>query len=144
MQWGPVDYHRQSLRNLQQASQQTRRMCAVILDIVGRELMIRRDFTLDHEVRRTHSTHYIVMPDLARKPCGLGTHASMSLAYSATKMYTPCRAAKRVCQPLWPQPGLDAQVQVVCFVVVQGHWRLCRPVWAQPGHMQGMQVHDSW
>ena len=26
-------------------------MCAVILDTVGRELMIRRDFTLDHEVR---------------------------------------------------------------------------------------------
>ena len=25
-------------------------MCAVILDTVGRELMIRRDFTLDHEV----------------------------------------------------------------------------------------------
>lgn len=26
-------------------------MCAVILDTVGRELMIRREFTLDHEVR---------------------------------------------------------------------------------------------
>lgn len=53
VQWGSVDYHKQSLKNLQKASQQTRRMCAVILDIVGRELMIRRDFTLDHEVRQT-------------------------------------------------------------------------------------------
>ena len=51
MQWGSVDYHKQSLRNLQKASQQTKRMCAVILDTVGRELMIRRDSTLDHEVK---------------------------------------------------------------------------------------------
>ena len=51
LQWGSLDYHKQSLRNLQKASQQTKRMCAVILDTVGRELMIRRDFTLDHEVR---------------------------------------------------------------------------------------------
>ena len=55
MQWGSVDYHKQSLRNLQKASQQTKRMCAVILDTVGRELMIRRDSTLDHEVRNMGS-----------------------------------------------------------------------------------------
>ena len=62
MQWGSVDYHRQSLRNLQKASQQTRTMCAVILDTVGRELMIRRDFTLDHEVRCIRKTGFIA-PD---------------------------------------------------------------------------------
>ena len=78
MQWGSVDYHRQSLRNLQKASQQTRHMCAVILDTVGRELMIRRDFTFDHEVRCTHSTH-TAMPNSARKPCGLHMYASVSL-----------------------------------------------------------------
>ena len=65
VQWGSVDYHKQSLRNLQKASQQTRRMCAVILDIVGRELMIRRDFTLDHEVRRLLSPN-AMMPETAR------------------------------------------------------------------------------
>lgn len=69
MQWGSVDYHRQSLRNLQKASQQTKTMCAVILDIVGRELMIRRDFALDHEVRCSRNAH--ACPTEARTPCGM-------------------------------------------------------------------------
>ena len=61
-QWGSVDYHKQSLRNLQKACQQTKRMCAVILDTVGRELMIRREFTLDHEVHA--ATHLIIQRHL--------------------------------------------------------------------------------
>ena len=50
LQWGSLEYHKQSLRNLQAATQKTKSLCAVILDTVGRELMIKRDYELDDEV----------------------------------------------------------------------------------------------
>ncbi|KAK9908291.1 hypothetical protein WJX75_005628 [Coccomyxa subellipsoidea] len=52
--WGSLEYHKQSLRNLQAATQKTKHLCAVILDTVGRELMIRRDYELDNEGWPTH------------------------------------------------------------------------------------------
>ena len=42
--WGPIDYHRRSLDNLQEAMRRTRRLCAIMLDTLGREVMIRRPF----------------------------------------------------------------------------------------------------
>ena len=36
--WGSLDYHKQSLRNLSQAMQDTGILCAAIVDIVGREV----------------------------------------------------------------------------------------------------------
>ena len=47
LQWGPVEYHKESLKNLQEAVKRTRRLCAVLLDTLGRELMIRRSYSLD-------------------------------------------------------------------------------------------------
>ena len=38
------------MRNLREATQRTKRMCAVLLDTIGRELIIRREYTLDDEV----------------------------------------------------------------------------------------------
>ncbi len=49
--WGPVAYHKQSLRNVAEACKATGKLCAVIVDTVGRELVIRRPFTLDSEAR---------------------------------------------------------------------------------------------
>ena len=49
LQWGPVEYHKQSLQNLQKAVKKTRRLCAVLLDTLGRELMIRRSYSLDEQ-----------------------------------------------------------------------------------------------
>lgn len=45
--WAPIDYHRISLKNLQEAMKRTRRLCAVMLDSLGRELMIRRKYGVD-------------------------------------------------------------------------------------------------
>ncbi|KAK9840140.1 hypothetical protein WJX74_004030 [Apatococcus lobatus] len=45
--WGPVEYHMQSLRNLQRAVRKTRRLCAIIIDTLGRELFVRRSYSLD-------------------------------------------------------------------------------------------------
>ena len=47
MQWGPVEYHEQSLKNLGVAMQRTKRLCAIIVDTIGREIMILRPFSLD-------------------------------------------------------------------------------------------------
>lgn len=35
LQWGPPEYHVQSLRNLKEAMQRTKRLCATIVDTVG-------------------------------------------------------------------------------------------------------------
>lgn len=43
MQWGSVEYHRRSLQNLAKAMFETKRLCAVMLDTLGREVFVRRD-----------------------------------------------------------------------------------------------------
>eukprot|EP00775_Hariotina_reticulata_P003154 gene3154-3431_t len=45
--WGPIEYHRRSLDNLQTAMRQTRKLCAIVLDTLGREVMIRRPFRIE-------------------------------------------------------------------------------------------------
>lgn len=47
MQWGTVDYHKQSLENLKEAMRRTRKLCAVMVDTIGRELIINREAKLD-------------------------------------------------------------------------------------------------
>lgn len=42
-----MEYHAQSLANLALAMQRTKRLCATILDTVGREIMIIRPYSLD-------------------------------------------------------------------------------------------------
>lgn len=51
LQYGSTDYHKQSLRNVQEAVRRTRRLCAVVLDTFGRELVIRREYEVDEQVR---------------------------------------------------------------------------------------------
>lgn len=48
--YGSTEYHKQSLRNLQTAVRKTRRLCAVILDTMGRELVVRREYEVDDKV----------------------------------------------------------------------------------------------
>lgn len=52
-----MGYHRQSLLNLQEAMKRTRRLCAIIVDTVGRELMVVRDshVTIDEDGWPVHS-----------------------------------------------------------------------------------------
>ena len=45
--WAPIEYHRLSLQNLNEAMRRTRRLCAVMLDSLGREIMIRRNYGVD-------------------------------------------------------------------------------------------------
>jgi pyruvate kinase len=50
MQWGSLPFHQQSLRNLAKAMLRTRQLCAVMIDTLGREVYVRREFKLgdDH------------------------------------------------------------------------------------------------
>lgn len=45
--WGPLTFHRQSLENLQEAMRISRKLCATMVDTLGREIMIKRRFTVD-------------------------------------------------------------------------------------------------
>jgi hypothetical protein len=38
---GPLEFHRNSLLNLAEAMRRTRKLCATVIDTMGRELMIR-------------------------------------------------------------------------------------------------------
>ena len=38
-----MDYHRRSLQNLEKAILETKRLCAIMLDTLGREIFIRRE-----------------------------------------------------------------------------------------------------
>ena len=80
-QWAPIEYHRTSLLNLQEAMRRTKRLCAVMLDCLGRELMIKRKYGVDEtgwpgifeqlnikrgqRVRRGHGSCSPVQPRLA-------------------------------------------------------------------------------
>ena len=41
-QWGPLEFHKKSLLNLGEAMRRTRKLCAVMVDIVGREIILNR------------------------------------------------------------------------------------------------------
>lgn len=45
-QWGTLDYHRQTLDNIAEASRRTRKLCAVMIDAFGREIVVRRSATI--------------------------------------------------------------------------------------------------
>lgn len=49
MQWGTLDYHKRSLRNLNEAMRRTRKLCAVMLDTTGREIMVMREHQIDEK-----------------------------------------------------------------------------------------------
>lgn len=60
MQWGPVEYHMQSLRNLQRAIRKTRRLCAIIIDTLGREMFVRRSYRLDETGWPAHDQPIVI------------------------------------------------------------------------------------
>ena len=47
LQWGTLDFHKRSLRNLNDAMRKTRKLCAVMLDTVGREITVKREVQID-------------------------------------------------------------------------------------------------
>ena len=62
LQWGTLEYHQQSLRNLEEAVRRSRVMCAIMVDTLGRELMIRRPFSLNEDGWPVHNQASLSMP----------------------------------------------------------------------------------
>lgn len=44
-QWGSLDFHKKSLSNLTEAMRRTRKLCAIVIDTIGRELTVNRPTT---------------------------------------------------------------------------------------------------
>ncbi|EIE23527.1 pyruvate kinase [Coccomyxa subellipsoidea C-169] len=43
--WGSLDFHKKSLSNLAEAMRKTRKLCAIVVDTIGRELIVNRPTT---------------------------------------------------------------------------------------------------
>mmetsp|Transcript_6339 Transcript_6339/g.18214 ORF Transcript_6339/g.18214 Transcript_6339/m.18214 type:complete len:686 (+) Transcript_6339:188-2245(+) len=43
--WGTLEYHKQTLRNVAEASKRTHKLCAVMVDTLGREIVVQRPST---------------------------------------------------------------------------------------------------
>lgn len=54
--WGPPEYHVQWLKNLKEAMQRTKRLCATIVDTVGREVLVRTEYELDKDGWPVHTS----------------------------------------------------------------------------------------
>lgn len=63
MQWGSIDFHRRSLENLNEAMRRTRKLCAVMLDTVGRELIVERGAHLDETGWPIHDSNVSIAPN---------------------------------------------------------------------------------
>lgn len=50
VQGGSLQYHQGSLRNLAAAVKQEKKLCAIMVDTTGRQLLIRRQYTLNDQV----------------------------------------------------------------------------------------------
>lgn len=57
--WGPINYHKATLRNVAEAAQKTRKLCAVMVDTLGREIMVKRSAKIGSNGWPVHdvSTH---------------------------------------------------------------------------------------
>lgn len=53
--WGSLAFHRRTLQNLQRARQRQKRMAAVMIDTLGREMMIKRAYTFDEQGWPSHT-----------------------------------------------------------------------------------------
>ena len=63
LQWGTLDFHKRSLRNLNEAMRKTRKLCAVMLDTVGREITVKREVQIDEMGWPVHDAGMTVSAD---------------------------------------------------------------------------------
>ena len=73
MQWGSLEYHAQSLSNLQAAMHRTQKLCAIAVDISGRETVVSGK-PYNHDVP-AYTKRLIAYP---KDKVGSCTHASES------------------------------------------------------------------
>jgi hypothetical protein len=62
LQWGTLEYHVKSLNNLQTAMHRTRKLCAVIVDTLGRECLANNQPNLDSPLRPIYGRKLSAQP----------------------------------------------------------------------------------
>mmetsp|Transcript_18553 Transcript_18553/g.48364 ORF Transcript_18553/g.48364 Transcript_18553/m.48364 type:complete len:728 (+) Transcript_18553:1051-3234(+) len=53
--WGPWDYHKRSLKNLEAACKRAKKLCCTVVDTLGRTIMVRRKCQLDERGWPVHA-----------------------------------------------------------------------------------------
>ena len=72
LQWGTLDFHARSLANLKTAMRRTRKLCAVILDTLGRECLANSQPRLDSPASPVYDRKLSAQPrDKAKLPSAL-------------------------------------------------------------------------
>ena len=94
-QWGSVKFHRKSLQNLGKAMLETKRLCAVMLDTLGREVFVRRDVEVDEAGWPKHGDE-IEVPmgghvTLSVDPNAKQTNTVFPVNYDSLPGARPCR-----------------------------------------------------
>ena len=85
LQWGTLDFHRLSLRNLNEAMRKTRKLCAVMLDTTGREIMVMREHEIDEKGWPEHVNNMEVKE-------GQKVHVAVSVSPCLQVLHAmPCR-----------------------------------------------------
>jgi hypothetical protein len=87
-QWGPLAFHKKSLLNLGEAMRRTRKLCAVMVDVVGREIVLNRPSKV---LRRPAASRLACSRQQADCPC--------------------CLRIWHACKELLPDAALLAQIE---------------------------------
>ncbi|PNW77193.1 hypothetical protein CHLRE_10g426292v5 [Chlamydomonas reinhardtii] len=122
--WGPLDYHKRSLTNLNTAMKRVRRMCAVMVDTLGREMLIRRPFSLGPDGWPQHESPFKVA-------AGSGVTITTSEDAAATPALLPITYPKF---PSLVQPG---------DIVYIGRYMACGAPEMASLYLRVEQVHEA-
>ena len=130
VQSGNLDYHTKSLQNLAAAVKKARRLCAVMLDTIGRELIIRRPHDLDETVRVAAGPLSQLSTWLSGRLCCRPGRCQHRMADC---LGLPCHQAAQQCAgctwQLLGQPGGSWSTATISQVAAPGGWGIsvCHP-----------------
>lgn len=84
--WGTVDFHKTSLDRLQAAMKKSQRLCATIVDTLGREVIVRRPYQVDERGWGKHEKAIEIKAGqkitLTCKPGAIATDNCLPVTYS--------------------------------------------------------------
>ncbi|KAG2492389.1 hypothetical protein HYH03_009335 [Edaphochlamys debaryana] len=89
--WGPLEFHRKSLQQLQLAMRKSRRLCCTMVDTLGRELMIRRQVKIGEDGWPIHEESFAVT---AGQKVTITTRADVDASGSASGAVLPITYSK--------------------------------------------------
>ncbi len=86
--WGTPEYHQETLDNLRKAMELTETACAVVLETMGREILVMNRYLVQATLGGQPSERHWAMPCIALHACAVGKCAPgmrgcMSAAVSA-------------------------------------------------------------